>query len=130
MLDGVLSPFLVHRAGKNRSRDYDEVDDPNWHWSKVSVNYMGRAFKKALHASGVYQQLEPEQEPTFHEIRGLGSRICKDRGMEKHSISILMAHADEATTDLYLKGGRKKKTLRDSDYTIVQAPWTLAQMTG
>jgi integrase len=131
LLDGVLSPFLVHRAGKNRSRDHDEIDDPNWHWSKVSVNYMGRAFKKALHAAQVCQHLEPEQEPTFHEIRGLGSRVCAEKlGMEKHSISILMAHADESTTDLYLKGGRKKKAVRDSAYTVVQAPWTLAQMTG
>jgi hypothetical protein len=76
--DGVLSPFLVHRAGKNRKRDADEIDDPNWHWTKVSVNYQGRAFKKALHAAGMYAHLEPEQEPTFHEIRGLGSRLCKD----------------------------------------------------
>jgi len=129
-LDNVLSPFLVHRAGKNRQRDADEIDDPNWHWSKVSVNYMGRAFKKALHAAGVYQHLAPEEEPTFHEIRGLGGRLCQDLGMEKPSISILMAHADPATTDLYLKGGRKKRAVPDADYTLAQAPWTLAQLTA
>jgi len=128
--DGVLSPFLVHRAGKNRKRDADEIDDPNWHWTKVSVDYQGRAFAKARVAAGIYVHLSDEQQPTFHEIRGLGSRLCKDLGQEKHSISILMAHADESTTDLYLKGGRKKKALRDSDYTVVQAPWTLAQLTG
>jgi hypothetical protein len=120
----------VHRKGKNRKRDADEIDDKNWHWTKVSVDYQGRAFAKARDAAGVYQHLSADEQPTFHEIRGLGSRICKDKGMEKHAISILMAHADEATTDIYMNGGRNKKALRPEDYTIVQAPWTLAQMTG
>ena len=72
--------------------------------------------------------LRDAEQPTFHAIRGLGSRICKDRGMEKAAIKILMAHADEKTTHSYFKNG--KKALRDSDFVIVEAPMTLAEMLG
>ena len=48
--------------------------------------------------------------------------------MEKAAIKILMAHADEKTTDIYFKSGNK--ALRDSDFVIVEAPMTLAEMPG
>jgi hypothetical protein len=39
---------------------------------------------------------------------------------------LILAHADEKTTDIYLKRGAK--ALKDEHFTIVNAPLPLAQM--
>ncbi len=41
---------------------------------------------------------------------------------------MLMTHADQKTTDIYLNGGAE--ALRDEHFVIVEAPLTLAQITG
>ena len=73
------------------------------------ADYLTKAFAKARDEARIYADLRDEEQPTFHEIRELGSSMLKERGMEKSAIKNLMVHVDEATTDLYLKGGRKKR---------------------
>jgi hypothetical protein len=124
-LDNILSPFVVHRKPERRLR---EVEDAKEHWTYIRPDYLTKAFAKARSAAGVYNHYRDEEQPTFHEIRGLGSRRCKERGMENAAIKILMAHAEEKTTLIYLKGG--EKALRDSDYVTVEAPLTLQEMLG
>ena len=89
-------------------------------------DYLTKAFAKARDQARIYADLRDEEQPTFHEIRGLGSRMLKERGMEKTAIKILMAHADEKTTDIYLKKG--KTALMDNDFVTVDAPLCLAEI--
>ncbi len=50
--------------------------------------------------------------------------------MEETAIKILMAHADQKTTDIYLKSGKKGLRDTDYDYVAVEAPLTLRQLLG
>jgi hypothetical protein len=48
--------------------------------------------------------------------------------METKAIKMLMTHADEKTTGIYLNGGAEAP--RDNDLVIVEALMTLAEMLG
>jgi integrase len=49
-------------------------------------------------------RLDPRQQPTFHEIRSLGSKLLEDQGATLDDIQALMGHADPETTEIYLDG--------------------------
>ena len=68
------------------------------------------------------------QKPSFHEIRGLGSRRAEDLGMDQKAISMLITHSDPKTTGIYLAGGAE--ALRPEDYVVVKAPLSIAAMLG
>jgi integrase len=122
-LDNFVSPFLVHRSPKRRKRaELDALE----HWTEIRPQYLTDAFQKARDASRAFTHLRDEERPTFHEIRGLGARICEGLGMADSAVQVLMAHSDKKTTEIYLRGGRE--ALRDSDFVAVEAPMTLAQM--
>ena len=89
-------------------------------------NYLTTAFAEALDASGHCGHLRAAEKPTFHEIRGLGSRLHEARGVAGDKITKLMSHSDPKATQIYLKGG--VKALRDTDYVVVEAPLTLAEL--
>lgn len=124
-LDNIAAPNLIHRKPDRLRRGHVVAGE---HWSYVRPGYLTKAFAKARDESRFYAHLRDEEKPTFHEIRGLGARICEDRGMGAGAIQILMAHADKKTTEIYLGGG--KEALRDSDFVSVEAPLTLAEMLG
>jgi hypothetical protein len=124
-LDDIASPYFIHYRPAKLT-DAQRAAKP--HWTCIMPDYLTKAFAEARTEARVYTHLRDEEQPTFHEIRGLGGRLCKDRGMEAAAIKILMAHADQKTTDIYLKSG--KKGLRDSDFVVVEAPLTLAQLLG
>jgi enterobacteria phage integrase len=92
----------------------------------VIRNYLTNALADARDLSGHYAHLADNEQPSFHEIRGLGSRLYEAYGIEGEAITKLMSHADSKTTEIYLKGGAK--ALRDTDYVPVEAPLTLAEM--
>jgi hypothetical protein len=48
--------------------------------------------------------------------------------METKAIKMLMTHAGEKTTGIYLNGGAEAP--RDNDFVIVEALMTLAEMLG
>lgn len=124
-LDNTQSPFIVHRTP---DRKYRELADSMPHWTYVRPDYLTKAFLEARTAARCYEDLPAEKRPTFHEIRGLGSRTCEALGMKGTEIQLLMTHADKKTTDIYLNGGAE--ALRDEDYVTVEAPLTLAKMLG
>jgi integrase len=119
------SPFVIHRQPK---RNRKELPDSKEHHTYIRPDYLTKAFFTARTEARCHEHLRPEERPTFHEIRGLGSRTCEQLGMKESEIQILMAHADKKTTDIYLNGGAE--ALRDDDYVTVEAPLTLAQMTA
>lgn len=116
-LDNIASPYLVHRAPGRARREWI---DGKPHWSFVNPNYLTNAFAAARDASGHYAHLTPEQQPSFHEIRGLGSRLYKGHAKtEAEQIQRLMAHGDQRTTQIYLQGGAA--AVSDEDFHQVSA---------
>ena len=75
-----------------------------------------------------YDQQEPRQRPTFHEVRGLGSRLYEARGVPRNEIQALMTHSSAKTTKIYLEGGAQGLTI--DDYVAVQAPLTVKELIG
>lgn len=119
----ILSPYLIHRAPDRRWRQWTE-NKP--HWTYVNADYLTKAFAVARETSGYYSHLRPEQQPTFHEIRGLGSRIYRERGMSEKAIQALMTHSNRKTTEVYLEGGAE--ALTDADYVPVAAPLNISDV--
>jgi integrase len=70
--------------------------------------------------------MKPRERPTFHEIRGLGSRLYREQGMSKAAIQALMTHTNERVTEIYLDGGTA--ALKDDDYLPVAAPMVLGDI--
>lgn len=119
-LDNTLSPYLIHRRPDSMRREHIETKP---HWTYVTPDYLSGAFAEARDQIAKYAEMKPRQRPTFHEVRGLGSRLYEDAGMSKTAIQALMTHAHAKTTEIYLEGGAQ--ALKDSDYQEVVAPLKL-----
>jgi hypothetical protein len=124
-LDAIASPYLVHRRPDRMQRRWLEG---KVHWTYVNERYLTRAFKAARDVVPRFKALPERQRPTFHEIRGLGSRLCLERGMSKAAIQELMTHSSQKTTEIYLERG--PQALTDDDFHAVSAPFTLKELLG
>lgn len=124
-LDAIASPYLVHRRPDRMQRRWLEG---KVHWTYVNERYLTRAFKAARDMVERLKALPERERPTFHEIRGLGSRLCLERGMSKDAISALMTHSSKKTTEIYLERG--PQALTDDDFHTVSAPFTLKELLG
>ncbi len=124
-LDETVSPYLIHRKPDNDRREWIEGKP---HWTYINPQYLSKAFAAARDATGLYDHLQGKQKPSFHEIRGLGSRLYLDRGISESDIQALMTHANPRTTEIYLDKGAA--ALTEDDYQTVKAPLTVAQMLG
>jgi integrase len=124
-LDGIASPYLVHRAPERRRREWIQNKA---HWTYVNPDYLTKTFAAVRDATGLYDHLDPRQRPTFHEIRGLGARLYEAQGMPQSAIQALMTHAHKRTTEIYLEKGIQ--ALTDDDYQRVVAPLRLADVLG
>jgi hypothetical protein len=122
-LDGTVSPYLVHRAPDRMRREWTEGKP---HWTYVEPAYLSKAFAEARDQVERFNAMDPRTRPSFHEIRGLGSRLQKERGRAKADIQKLMTHTDERATKIYLEGGAS--ALTDDDYVVVSAPFTRADL--
>lgn len=69
----------------------------------VTPDYLSKAFRKAVEASGLYE----DNAPTFHEIRSLGARMYKGAGYSRDFIQALAGHTEGKTTEIYLENGPK-----------------------
>jgi hypothetical protein len=120
-LDNVFSPYLIHRqpTGRKRLQESQNTEE----WARISGDYLTKAFQDARDATGLYETLKAEQRPSFHEIRGLGSRIAKALGAPQADITGLMQHSNPRTTQIYLQGGEKQLT--DADYCPVSTLFSL-----
>jgi enterobacteria phage integrase len=123
-LDNTAAPNLVHRRASRQRREW--AAPAGEHWAYVRPEYLTNTFYDAREASGHFAHLDPAERPGFHEIRGLGARLYQDKGVPAAEIQMTLTHADEKTTQIYLKGGAK--ALHDEHFTIVNAPLPLAQM--
>jgi enterobacteria phage integrase len=124
-LYAIASPYLVHRRPDRMQRRWLEG---KVHWTYVNERYLTRAFKAARDLVPRFKAMPERQRPTFHEIRGLGSRLCLERGMSKAAIQELMTHSSQKTTEIYLERG--PQALTDDDFHAVSAPFTLKDLLG
>lgn len=124
-LDAIASPYLVHRRPDRMQRRWL---DGKAHWTYVNERYLTRAVKAARDLVPRFKALPERQRPTFHEIRGLGSRLYLERGMSRAAIQELMTHSSQKTTEIYLERG--PQALTDDDFHAVSAPFTLKELLG
>lgn len=117
--DHIACPYWIRRRpDSQRPQHLQNKPHPFY----VEPGYLTRAFSKARAASGLNFNGKP---PTFHEIRGLGSRLYREAGYPKDYIQTLMAHSDEKVTDIYLTA---PKTLRDDHFQPVKAELKLRDL--
>jgi len=70
----------------------------------VSGDYLSREFAKLRERVPSIKSMPATAQPTFHEIRSLGSRLLELKGTSVNDIQVLMGHADESMTQHYLDG--------------------------
>jgi len=124
-LDDVVSPFLIHRTPARRQRRWMEGKP---HWTYVEPSYLSKAFADARDQVERFTALPERERPTFHEIRGLGSRLYRKLGMTKDAIRALMTHSHERTTEIYLELG--PQALTDDHFQVVSAPFSRQELLG
>jgi integrase len=117
------SPFLVHRQPERRTR---RAMAKTPHWTAVAPAYLSKAFAAARDSLPQFLAMPAAERPTFHEIRGLGSRLLRARGVSEVAIQALMTHSNKRTTQIYLDRGAD--ALTDDDYHAVTAPLKLAEV--
>lgn len=126
-LDGIASPYLIHRKPERMQRRWVENKNKP-HWAYVNEQYLSKAFAAARDQVERFAKLPERARPTFHEIRGLGARLYQERGMSKEAIQALMTHSDKKTTEIYLELG--PQALRDEHFNAVAAPFTVKELLG
>ena len=88
--DGVASNYLIHQPIQRNTTLIGQ---------KFAPETLSRRFQFARDASGFFESTPPDERPTFHEIRSLGARLYKQRGIDPQS---LLGHTTEAQTQVYL----------------------------
>ena len=117
-------PFLVHRQPEHRRREWTEGKP---HWTYVNPEYLSHAFAEVRDSLERFKDIKPTgARPTFHEIRGLGSRLYETAGVPQEAIQALMTHSNPRTTQIYLDGG--VNALSDDDYVPVKATLRLHEV--
>lgn len=90
--DRTPSPLLVHRVPERKRKD-----KPG-HWTRIPYYTLRIEFDRARTACGLFDDWDKGSAPTFHEIRALGIKLCKDRGMDPQ---LLAGHASAKMTSNY-----------------------------
>lgn len=92
--DDLASPYMVHRKPERKIKDRKGMD----HWTQVKPEMLTRAFAEARDETGLFDDVPPEKKPTFHEIRGLGTKLYRDQGKDPQK---LLGHATLRMTNNY-----------------------------
>jgi integrase len=70
----------------------------------VTPDYLTKAFAEVRERSKAYQDLPPEQQPAFHDLRAYGSWLYEKAGYPTEYVQALMAHGSAKTTLFYQDG--------------------------
>ena len=95
--DGIESPYVIHRAPKSK-RIRKDTD----HYTQITRDYLTREFSVLRDELGLYQDLEPNERPTFYEIRSLGIKLYENNLLVNEQK--LAGHTTSKMTDHYKKG--------------------------
>lgn len=106
MKSPILSPYLIHYQPKARRKEQVAAKD---HWTSITPDYLTNCFRKARDAAHAYDHLAPDERPTFHELRALGSWLYEQQKFPTEYVQALMGHADEKMTKEYQDGHKSKE---------------------
>ncbi|MFC7296050.1 phage integrase Arm DNA-binding domain-containing protein [Marinobacter aromaticivorans] len=95
--DDLASPYLVHRRPERKIKDRAGMD----HWTQVKPQMITRAFAEARDESELFDGVPENERPTFHEIRALGIKNLKDKGVDPQKLA---GHATAKMTSNYDSG--------------------------
>jgi len=112
--DNVPSPYLIHYKPIKVSRA--QLDSKN-HWTSVTEDKATKHFSELRDALGIFDELEPRERPSFHEIRALGADLYREAGWTEEAIQQLLGHADAKMTQVYLDRHRKDVV----EYNVVES---------
>lgn len=105
--DELASPYLVHRRPERKVKERAGMD----HWTQVKPQMVTRAFAEARDKTGMFDAMPENERPTFHEIRALGIKRCRDRGDDPQKLA---GHATERMTSNYDSGHEEIRWVQTS----------------
>ena len=92
--DNVISPFIIHQGFKeNKARRA----------KKMSPDALTKSFARARKQSQYYEDLPPQEQPSFHAIRALGADLYRKAEWPESEIQKLLGHTSEKMTKTYLE---------------------------
>lgn len=116
--DSMASQHIVHRRSQRvQARKLQKLP-----FGAINDDYLSKAFAKMVKQAvegGVITVPEGRTPPSFHEIRGLGSREYQKQGFPGQYIQYLLTHTDPKTSKIYTEGGQT--ALSDRDFKPVKA---------
>lgn len=122
-LDNTVSPYIIHRKPIRMRRQWT---DNKPHWTYINPDYVSKSFENARDSIDRFARMAPGTRPSFHEIRGLGSRLLAEQVVPEKQIQQLMTHSTPKTTKIYLDGGAA--ALTDDDLVRVSAALCLREI--
>lgn len=105
--DDLASPYLVHRRPERKVKERAGMD----HWTQVKPEMLTRAFAEAREKSELFEGKPDNELPTFHEIRALGIKRCRDRGEDPQKLA---GHATARMTSNYDSGHEEIRWVQTS----------------
>lgn len=95
--DSIASPYMVHRKPIRKVKDRTGMT----HWTQVKPEMLTREFARARDESGLFDDMDAGEKPTFHEIRALGIKESRDKGRDPQKLA---GHATARMTSNYDSG--------------------------
>jgi len=100
--DDIASPYLIHRRPSKMPRHEKRVSmKTKHHYTQVTPEYISKEFSKVRDELKLYENLDLNARPTFHEIRSLGIALKENQG---HDAQALAGHTNRHMTDHYKQG--------------------------
>lgn len=113
-------PYLIHTRPYRITR---QVRESKPHVFAVTESHITKIFQQCRDKSGAYNHLQPEERPTFHDIRALGIWLYEQAGFPDSYISALSGHATTAMLEHYKAGHEAKKPVQvRADLNIKKKP--------
>jgi hypothetical protein len=95
--DHILSPYIVHK----RKTDSNPVSKEVTHETQLVSTLISRTFSELRDELGLYDHLDKDSRPTFHEIRALSIHLFTQMGIDPQARA---AHTDSKSTKIYQRG--------------------------
>lgn len=97
--DRVLCPYLVHERPRRMKRSKEKQ-----HHFQLSRKQISDGFAEARDLTGLFNDTDPLERPSFHEIISLGQHLREQQGWTRQQIQQLRGHTSVRMTEVYLEG--------------------------
>lgn len=90
-------PYLLHYVPKKMTQEVKAKP----HFMMMTPQFISNSFAEFRDKSGIFDHLEPEQKPTYHEIRALGEFMVKNKYGKEYA-KALAGHSTDAMYEHYV----------------------------